>query len=446
MDCLEKAGQPTPIVTITALNSSETTLASDDHQHRLATPPKEQDDDDSYPDGGTTAWLQVVAGHFANAISSGYGSAFGIFQLYYTTTLGLPASQVAWIGSAQTAVNNASCMVGGRLVDAGYEREALLAGSLLTLLGTFTTSLATQYWQVFLAQGICTGMGLGLVWMPATTVVSSYFNKRRSLAMNAASAGTGTGSVIFPAMVQYLIPQIGFAWSVRCLGFVVLLFLVIVNVLLRPRKIQRVPGSIIELKAFKEVPYALYALGTFINFWAFYVGYFYVNTYALTLPSAPFTNTSSVNLLLVLNAMSTPGRLLIGYLGDFHIGRLNANALAVAALGATLYSWAAVSTGPGMYAWAAAFGFTSGAAQGAYVSALPALTADPRAIGVRLGMVCFLNMFATLAGPPLAGAILDAAGGKYLGVQLWSGSVEVLAVLILLAGRWSFKKKLWAAV
>lgn len=99
-----------------------------------------------YPDGGSDAWLQVVVGTIVQAMSWGYASCFGIYQLYYTGTLGLPNAQVAWIGSVQTFVAFLMCTFSGRLADAGYAREIVLVGSFLSVFGSFMTSLATEYW------------------------------------------------------------------------------------------------------------------------------------------------------------------------------------------------------------------------------------------------------------------------------------------------------------
>lgn len=97
----------------------------------------------------------------------------------------------------------------GRLADAGYARHAVLAGTSLCVLGTFMTSLAVTYWQIFLAQGVCTGTGMGVMYMPAVTVVGTYFARKRTMVLTMSAAGGGTGSVVFPAIVQYLTPQIG---------------------------------------------------------------------------------------------------------------------------------------------------------------------------------------------------------------------------------------------
>ena len=85
----------------------------------------------------------------------------------------------------------------------------MLGGTILLLIGTFTTSLSATYWQIFLAQGICTGVGMGMTFMPAVAVVGSYFATKKTMALAIAASGAGSGSVVFPAMVQYLTAQIG---------------------------------------------------------------------------------------------------------------------------------------------------------------------------------------------------------------------------------------------
>lgn len=89
--------------------------------------------------------------------------------MHYTETLLLPPSQIAWIGSIQVFLTFAISAFSGRLADAGYARHAVLVGTTLCVLGTFMTSLAETYWQIFLAQGICEGLGMGIMYMPAVT-------------------------------------------------------------------------------------------------------------------------------------------------------------------------------------------------------------------------------------------------------------------------------------
>jgi MFS family permease len=245
------------------------------------------------PDGGTTAWLQVVSATLINAVAWGYPSAYGVFQLYYTDTLQLPSAQISWIGSVQTFLTYMMCTVAGRLADAGYIRGTTIAGIFLAMFGSFMTSFCTEYWQIFLAQGLCTGVGLGLTYMPSLAVLSSYFGKKRSLAMAISAVGTSVGGAVFPAVVQYLVPQVGFPWAVRCCTLVALVIDVVALLLLKPRLAPRKTGPLVEWGAFKEPPYVLYATGSFLIFWALYFGFFYVSGDPPSPPVSPPPLTSS---------------------------------------------------------------------------------------------------------------------------------------------------------
>jgi MFS transporter, MCT family, solute carrier family 16 (monocarboxylic acid transporters), member 3 len=229
------------------------------------------------PNGGLIAWSQVLASLLINCMSWGYPGAFGVFQLYYKEALQLPSAQISWIGSVQVFLEFMICTLSGRLADAGYTRLTIIVGASMTVLGTLLTSFATEYWQIFLAQGLMTGFGLGLMFMPAVTAVNSYFTTKRSFALAVSATGTGMGSVVFPSVIQYLIPRFGFAWAVRCQALVALVMVIIALLLLRPRLAPRRAGPWIEWGAFREPPYVLYATGSFLYFWALYFGFFYVS-------------------------------------------------------------------------------------------------------------------------------------------------------------------------
>lgn len=157
-----------------------------------------------------------------------------------------------------------------------------------------------------------------------------------------------------------------------------------------------------------------------------------------------------MNLTLVTSGISTPARLLIGALADLPaFSPMGVYVLSVGSLATTFLAWPAVRAGlVPMYLWAAAFGVANGAAQAGFIAgvAAPALAPDPRSLGARMGVACGVIALATLAGPPVAGAILDRTPGagtpaQYLGVQLWSGGVEVLALGVLGFLAWYLYKR-----
>ncbi|KEY65475.1 hypothetical protein S7711_08314 [Stachybotrys chartarum IBT 7711] len=383
-------------------------------------------------DGGTRAWLQVLAGHLVNALSWGYAATFGVYQLHYARTTGLPSSQISWIGSIQIFLTFMSCVMSGRLSDAGYTRQTMVLGGFLIVFGTLMTSFATEYWQIVLAQGVCTGLGMGTIYMPALSVISSYFKRKRTLALTIAASGTSTGSLIFPSTVQYLTPRIGFAWAVRCTALEALALAAVAILLLKPHLSPR-KGPFMEWSAFIEGSYLLFALGVFLQFYGLYFGFFYINAYARNIIG--FSTIESVSLLLITNALGIPARPIAGYIADYYTGSINMFIITVVCVSVVLFGWTGVQDRTGMYVFSAFLGFVNGSCQGMFAGALASLTDDPRKMGTRFGMVLAISGFATLAGPPTAGAIIDRFDGDFFWAQIWGGSVFAVAALALSASR-----------
>ena len=58
-----------------------------------------------------------------------------------------------------------------------------------------------------------------------------------------------------------------------------------------------------------------------------------------------------------------------------------------------------------------------------------------------MGMVFTINSFATLTGPPIAGALISASGGKYYGAQAFAGSVLLIGAGFMVAARMAKARK-----
>jgi len=72
-----------------------------------------------------------------------------------------------------------------------------------------------------------------------------------------------------------------------------------------------------------------------------------------------------------------------------------------------------------------------------FVGGLASLTTDPSKLGVRFGMVCSALAFASLAGPPTAGALIQSHNGGFLEAQIWAGTVTISAAFFLCAAYWT---------
>ena len=229
------------------------------------------------PNGGTVAWLQAIAGHLVCINSWGYILTFGIFQPTYVEMLDLPPSTVSWIGSVQLGVLYFAGAFSGRAFDAGYLKPLLLVGCLLQLIGAFMSSIATTYWQLFLSQGVCMGLAFGLTFPPIIAHVSTYFTTRKVFAMAIAATGGATGGIIFPLIAQQLLPRVGFGWTVRTMGLVMLVCSIFVILMVKTRLPPRRSGPLIDWAAFKELPFVFYNIALFFIVWSLYFAFYYVS-------------------------------------------------------------------------------------------------------------------------------------------------------------------------
>jgi MFS family permease len=158
----------------------------------------------------------------------------------------------------------------GKLVDKGYFRHVILAGTVIHIFRSvplsvillfvyfacslFMLSLAhiDRYYQIFLAQGIGLGLGSGLIYLPSMVVQAHHWRARRALAMGVVitgmltvweiavcfhgCAGSSVGGIVYPIMLNHLFHgPVGFAWGVRASAFLNLGLLISANLLMSAR-------------------------------------------------------------------------------------------------------------------------------------------------------------------------------------------------------------------
>ncbi|KAI1766350.1 MFS general substrate transporter [Hypoxylon sp. FL1150] len=392
------------------------------------------------PDGGLVAWSQIVPGHIANMMSWGYATGFAVFQLYYKETYHFSASHISWVGSTQIFLCFLVGTVAGRLSDAGYARVLYGAGAAVTIFGMFMTSLINgTYWQILLVQGFCNGIGGGLMFMPAMANVTTYFKRKRGLAIALNGCGSSTGAILYPAIVQFLTPQIGFPWAVRVCGFISMFLAIAGFFILKPRKLHRLPAPIVDLTAFKNAPYTVFCGGAFLIYFCVFTMLIYINSFAREVIG--LSQLESINFVLITNAVAIPARPIFGYVADAYLGPVNTFGISCIGLGVMGFGWMGVHSRGDMYAYSVVMGFVNGAAQSMFASAISSYVQDVRKMGTWIGMVYGLCGFATLAGPPTMGAIIDACDGKYIWAQLWAGlTISLGGTLILLSSRLTWQQ------
>ncbi len=135
------------------------------------------------------------------------------------------------------------------------------------------TSLCTEYYQFMLAQGILGGMASGVLFAPVMACVGQYFQRRRAAALWSGSDRLlHRGYNLSPLALSRMIgdESLGFGWSVRIAGFIILAMMLIGMITLQERLALRARATFFLPAAFRHPPYVLAVSGIFLMILAFH--------------------------------------------------------------------------------------------------------------------------------------------------------------------------------
>ncbi|ORY63696.1 major facilitator superfamily domain-containing protein [Leucosporidium creatinivorum] len=387
------------------------------------------------PEGGLRAWMNVVGAFLILFCGFGFSNSFGVLENYYATHQfsSESPSNIAWVGSIQLWCLFSLGIVSGPLYDRGYFRPLLSGGSAFYMFTFFMTSLCKEFWQTILAQGFGMGIGMGLMFIPAISVLSQYFQRRRSLAMGIAVVGSSVGGVCFPIALNNLLAEMEFGPAYRIVGYLNLGLLVVANVIMSPR-LKPVAGAprpphVSPLTFFKEKRYVLVITGAFFIALGLFTPFFFLQSFC---EYHGLSQTISFYSLSILNAASIFGRTIPNAMADYY-GPMNM--LIPMCVGSTVLVWAmfgATNSG-GAINFAILYGFFSGG----YVSLVNPVFASmanaPTEIGARIGVAFVLVGLAALVGTPIAGALLVRTPSFVAPICFSAGVMVIGCALFVLA-------------
>jgi MFS family permease len=281
--------------------------------------------------------------------------------------------------------------------------------------------------------------------------VAHWFLRRRGLVNGIIFIGSGSGGIVFPLMIQALIPEIGWAWSIRIMGFVLMVLCAFSIAFCRsripPRKGSAVSwkDTLPDIQIFFDGTGAmtLTTLGVLLVDLAYFIPVTYVPSYYLARQNLSSTEALSgaaafaYQLLAVLNAASCFGRVAAGHYGDV-FGPYNVMIVSlVGCIVSVMAFWlpdilvADLQNNAVLIVFVALFGFVSGS----NVSLTPVCLAqlcDVRDYGRYYASCYTVVSLGVLVSLPIAGGLLDAVHvtGKemYWGVALFTGLTHVASL------------------
>lgn len=394
---------------------------------------EDHDVDDAFPEGGR-GWTVVAGSFMCTACTFGLVNSWGVFQSHYQEVI-LPdvnPSTLAWVGSVQYSLVFMPGLFAGRLFDIGFFHPMIMSASCLLVIATFLVAECHKFWQFMLAQGIATGVACGFIFGGALPVASHWFKKKRSTAFGVIATGSSYGGTVFPIITRNLIPRVGFPWTMRILGFIILGHLILANLLVRRRLPPvKVAGGLLNLAAFKSAPYSLYVVNATIAFLGMYACLTFIDVSAVNAGISP---DFSFYLVSLGNAGSGCGRLLSGFLSD-KAGALNVLIPFSVLAAAFTMIWPWCTTKGSLIAIAILYGISSGAFVGLLAVPVAQLggTGD---IGRRTGMLFTIASIGAVVGPPINGAIYSRYNSFHQ-VGFFAGSMILAGAILMTGARYS---------
>ncbi|KAK8041422.1 hypothetical protein PG994_014429 [Apiospora phragmitis] len=268
-------------------------------------------------------------------------------------------------------------------------RAPMFVGVVLLPVGFLAASFAQRVWHLYLTQGLCVGLGIGLVYIPATTVVPQWFAAKRSLANGICAAGSGIGGLIVCFATQALLDRVGYAWSLRITAAAVLVVNLAATLLVRSRDEEIRPDPRVFHFGLVRRSYQVRLLlgWIFVLMFGYITLMFSLADYAEAAIGRSDQDAATVPALLNLGAAL--GRPLIGYASD-RLGRVEVAGFLTFACGVLVFGLWMPSTS---YAALGVFATLSGAILGV----IGALAAD--IVGLK-ELPAFLSVAWIIVVPP----------------------------------------------
>ncbi|KAI9706209.1 MAG: hypothetical protein M1820_004970 [Bogoriella megaspora] len=385
------------------------------------------------------AWLRVLGCFIVFINTWGLASSFGVYQAFYQSDL-LPSyspSEISWIGTVQVFLLGFAGIFAGPLYDRGYVQSLLGVGFALVVLGLFMLSLSTKYYQILLSQGVCIGIGNGLTYVPAVSIVSNSFTAKRPVATGLAASGSAVGSTLLPILFRQLLPIIGFPWVNRIFAFFIFGISLLALVVLKPTTSSpshttdastQQQHPLFDIRVLKEPAYLLLCAGLFFVELGYWIPPFSLPPYAQF--SLQTSATFASHLLTIMNAGGLLGRILPSLLAQI-LGPAWVLVAGCLSLGILILSWLGIHDIHGITVWSVLVGFMSGIAVSLPNAVVPRLGGTREVVGMRTGLMWFFVAFAALVGAPIAGLLIDTKKNDYRHGEIFSGVSICLGAMLL---------------
>lgn len=276
------------------------------------------------------------------------------------------------IGSTESFIVLILSAIVGRFLDAGYQRELMIIGTILVSIGEFLLSVVNgdggyndgNYGLIWLTQGLISGLGMACFFVTSSQVVATWFKAMKGFAIGklvmhlcpislihsrrlnttgCVASGASIAGLVYPMMAKFLLVETGFNSSTRYVATVITITSALAILIARPNPNHqtRRPDRwadfhvFVDTAAFRNASFAWLTAAICFLFFGFYAVFFNLEEWAAAnqlgykdeIPGSPTDQLTlehevpkdavrTFYLLSIMNATSTIGRLSSAYLCD----------------------------------------------------------------------------------------------------------------------------------
>ena len=387
---------------------------------------------DKPPDGGY-GWVCIFACFLINGSTWGICASFGVYLTYYLSYDIFPGSSdidYAFVGGANFAAALITAPAVNWLLRRFGTHPVMLSGCVIWTLGWITASFAKTLWQLVLSQGLCVGVGLGLIWQPSTGIVSQWFQARRSMAQGITSAGSGFIGIIYSVSTIHMIENLGLPWALRITGLTSFAMLLVATCLIRDRnKIVRPTIHPFDVEILKRYQVWMVLGWSVFSLLGYMVLLYSLGNYARTLG---LNQAQSGIVITMVNLGTGIGRMFIGVISD-RWGRVTSSGACHFLSCIAIFVWWINAHD---YGSLLSFGLVVGAIFGNYWATIAPISAEVvelKDLPSLLSLVWLIDVTPTLFSEAIALELRrESSTRPYLYVQIYSGLCYLIAGLFLL--------------
>ena len=369
-------------------------------------------------------WTVVFSAALATFAVFGVAYSFGVVLAEIQAEFGIGTGVTSLLFSISTFIYFVLGVFTGRLGDRYGPRRILLVGAASFGAGLWVTSLVDNFWLAVSTYGFGVGIGVACAYVPMVSAVGGWFDRHRTSALGVAVAGIGLGQLIGAPVVKDLVSEFGWRDTYQILAVVATGLLVLAALGARRPPNVAPPSELPSMwRLTHNRRFTFLYLSVLLLSASLFIPFVYIDKYV-----SDRGGTQGAWLIALIGLASVLGRLGLGALGTV-LPLMRLYQISYAVMGLSYLIW--LFAGNSLTALVV-FVLVMGSSYGGFIALSPAVAAQLfglTGLGGILGALYTAAGVGGLAGPPLAGLLIDNYG---FSVAIVAGMCSALASVPLL--------------